>query len=95
MPLKKSHQPLTFPAVELRELGKPHVVADPHADFTERYERNYKEDALNDRPAAGKTKKKKTGVRDLRVSNTDKLLPGLSVSDSWNRIFPGTSMSKR
>ncbi len=31
----------------------------------------------------------------LRVSNIDKLLPGLSVSDSWKRIFPGTLMSNR
>ena len=33
--------------------------------------------------------------RLLRVSNMDKLLPGLRVWDSWKRIFPGTSMSKR
>lgn len=33
--------------------------------------------------------------RRLRVSNTDRLSPGLNVSDSWKRIFPGTSMSKR
>lgn len=30
-----------------------------------------------------------------RVSNTDRLQPGLNVSDSWKRIFPGTSMSNR
>lgn len=31
----------------------------------------------------------------VRVSNEEKLSPGLNVSDSWNVIFPGTSMSNR
>lgn len=88
----QSHQPLTFPAVELCELRKPHVVANPHTHFTERCGRSYKVKTM-----LVQLRGKKTGVerRHLRVSNTDKLLPGLSVSDSWKRIFPGTSMSKR
>lgn len=35
------------------------------------------------------------GVSLLRVSKVEKVLPGLSVSDSWKRIFPGTSMSNK
>ena len=31
----------------------------------------------------------------VRVSKAEKLSPGLNVSDSWNVIFPGTSMSNR
>lgn len=31
----------------------------------------------------------------VRVSNVEKLSPGLSVLDSWKVIFPGTSMSNR
>lgn len=39
--------------------------------------------------------KRAAPVRHSRVSNVDRLFPGLSVSDSWKRIFPGMSMSNR
>lgn len=88
----QSHQPLTFPAIELCELCKAHVVANPHTHFTERCGRSYKVKTMLVQLRGKKTRVER---RHLRVSNTDKLSPGLSVSDSWKQIFPGMSMSKR
>lgn len=89
---KHSFQTLTLPAVELGELREPHVIADPNTHFAERCRRNTSDQCMLIQTA--RQKARVCGCRS-RVSNSDKLLPGLSVSDSWKRIFPGTSMSNK
>lgn len=91
---------LTLFSIKLCKLCKAHVIANPYSNITVCcLKTRNNEITLNlihkNVTIKSTVNNHKVYSEHSRVSNMDKLLPGLSVSDSWKRIFPGTSMSKR